>query len=224
MESLEISAKTVEEAIQRALEKLGVSREEVEVTVVKEGRSGVLGLGAEEATVRVRPLKSASEADTAEIAQGILEALVARLGVDASVVPHVPPFAEGNDEADTPIAFDIKGDDLGILIGRRGQTLSCLQYILRLMVANRIKSWLPVIVDVEGYKQHRYEVLQTLATRIAEQVRDRGMPFTLRPMPAFERRIIHLTLADHPDVATQSTGVGETRRVVILPRDKLGQD
>ena len=181
-------------------------------------------MGAEEATVRVRPLKSAPEADTAEIAQGILEALVARLGVDASVVPHVPPFAAGNDEADTPIAFDIKGDDLGILIGRRGQTLSCLQYILRLMVANRTKSWVPVIIDVESYKQHRYEVLQTLATRIAEQVRDRGMPFTLRPMPAFERRIIHLTLADHPDVATQSTGVGETRRVVILPRDKLGQD
>ncbi len=181
-------------------------------------------MGAEEATVRVRPLQSASEADIAEIAKGILEALIVRLGVDASIVPYVPPFAGGNDEAAAPIAFDIEGDDLGILIGRRGQTLSCLQYILRLMVANRTKSWLPVIVDVEGYKQHRYEVLQALAARIAEQVRVRGMPFTLRPMPAFERRIIHLTLADDPDVATQSTGVGETRRVVISPRDKLGQD
>ncbi len=223
MESLEMSAKTVEEATQRALEKLGVSREEVEVTVVKEGRSGILGLGAEEATVQVRALKSASGADNAEIARDILEALIVRLGVDASVVPHVPSFAGGNDES-APIAFDIEGDDLGILIGRRGQTLSCLQYILRLMVANRTKTWVPVIVDVEGYKQHRNEVLQALATRIADQVRVRSMSFTLSPMPAFERRIIHLTLADHPDVATESTGEGEMRRVVILPRDQLGQD
>ena len=224
MESLEMSDKTVEEATQRALEKLGVSREEVEVTVVKEGKSGILGLGAEEATVQVRPLKSASGADSAGIARDILEALIVRLGVDASVVPHVSPFAGGNDEAPPPIAFDIEGDDLGILIGRRGQTLSCLQYILRLMVANRTKTWVPVIVDVEGYKQHRYEVLQALATRIAEQVKVRSMSFTLSPMPAFERRIIHLTLADHPDVATESTGEGEMRRVVILPRNQLGQD
>ena len=220
MESLEISAKTVEEAIQRALEQLGVSREEVEVTVVKEGKPGVLGFGAEEATVRVRPLMPISETDMAETARSVVEVLLTKLGVVASIVPCVPPFAEGGDEATTPIAFDIKGDDLGILIGRGGQTLSCLQYIVRLIVAHQTKSWLPIIIDVEGYKQRRYETLQALARRIAEQVTAKGVPFTLKPMSAYERRIIHLTLADHPDVATQSTGEGEARRVVILPREK----
>ncbi len=218
MENLEISAKTVEEAIQRALEQLGVSREEVEVTVVKEGKPGVLGFGAEEATVRVRPLISTSKTDMAETAKSVVEALLTRLGVVASVVPYVPPFAEGDSEAS--IAFEIKGDDLGILLGRGGQTLVCLQYIVRLIVAHQTKSWLPIIIDVEGYKQRRHEELEALAQRIAEQVKTRGEPFTLRPMPAYERRIVHLTLADHPDVATQSTGEGEARRVVILPRAK----
>ena len=219
MKSLEISAKTVEEAIQRALEQLGVSRAEVEVTVVKEGKPGVLGFGAEEATVRVRPLMPASETDIAETVRSVVEALLTRLGVVASIEPYVPPFVGGGDEA-TPIAFDIKGEDLGILIGRGGQTLSCLQYIVRLIVAHQTKSWLPIIIDVEGYKQRRYETLQALARRIAEQVTAKGVPFTLKPMSAYERRIIHLTLADHPDVATQSTGEGEARRVVILPRAK----
>ncbi len=222
MENLEISAKTVEEAIQRALEQLGVNREEVEVTVVKEGRPGVLGFGAEEATVSVRPLVpvSKNEIDMAETARSIVEVLLTKMGVVASIVPRVPSFAEGSDEVAAPVAFDIKGDDLGILIGRGGQTLSCLQYIVRLIVAHQTKSWLPITIDVEGYKQRCDEVLQALARRIAEQVQAKEEPFTLRPMSAYERRIIHLTLADHPDVTTQSTGVGEARRVVILPREK----
>jgi len=220
MESLETNGKTVEEAIQRALEQLGVSRAEVEVTVVKEGKPGVLGFGAEEATVRVRPLMPTSETDIAETVRSVVEALLTKLGVVASIEPQVPPFAEGGDEATIPIVFDIKGEDLGILIGRGGQTLSCLQYIVRLIVAHQTESWLPIIIDVEGYKQRRYETLQALARRIAEQVTAKGVPFTLKPMSAYERRIIHLTLADHPDVATQSTGEGEVRRVVILPREK----
>jgi len=209
MESLEISAKTVDEAIQRALEELGVSREEVEVTVLKEGRPGILGLGSEEARIRVTPKK---EDNIAEAARSVLEALLNMMGVSASVVPQVRPSEAA------PIAFDIKGEDLGILIGRRGQTLSCLQYIVRLIVAHQTKSWVPIIIDVEGYKQRRYEALQALAWRIAEQVKAKGTPFRLEPMSSYERRIIHLTLADHPDVTTQGVGEGEGRRVVILPR------
>ena len=221
MEELEISAKTMEEAIQRALDQLRVSREEVEVTVVKEGRTGVLGLGAEEATVRVRPLVPESEAKTgtAEMVKSVVEALLAKLGLVASVVPQEPPLASGGDIVTTPITFNIKGDDLGILIGRRGETLACFQYVVRLIVAHQTKSWLPIIIDVEGYKQRRYEALQDMAQRTASQVKAREVPFTLQPMPAYERRIIHLTLADHPDVTTESTGVGEARRVVILPKE-----
>ena len=209
MESLEVSGKTVEEAIQRALEQLDVSRGEVNVTVLKEGRHGILGLGAEESRVRVEPLVSKPKKmdDIAGEAKEVLETLLTMLGVTASV--------EGEAKADVPVAFDIKGDDLGILIGRRGQTLACLQYLVRLIVAHQAKAWVPIVIDVEGYKQRRYEALQALAWRMAERVKTRGVPFTLEPMPAYERRIIHLALADHPDVATESTGVGEARRVVI---------
>ncbi len=177
-----------------------------------------MGLGAEEAIVRVSPLVPASKTDIAEIAKSVVEALLTRLGVVASIAPHSPPPVGEGDEAATPIALDIKGDDLGILIGRHGETLSCLQYIVRLIVAHKTESWLPITIDVEGYKQRRYEALRTLAQRIAEQVKAKGVPFTLRPMPAYERRIVHLTLADHPDVTTESTGEGEARKVVIEPK------
>ncbi len=220
MKNLEVSAKTVEEAIQRALEQLGVSREEVEVTVVKEGKHGILGLGTEEATVRVRLLMSKSKIDIAETARSILEALLTRMEVVASVVPQESPSGGEGDEASAPITFDIKGDDLGILIGRRGQTLSCLQYMVRLIVAHQTKTWLPIVIDVEGYKQRRYEALRALAWRVAEEVKAKETSFTLKPMPAYERRIIHLSLADHSDVTTESIGEGEARRVVILPKEK----
>jgi len=87
-------------------------------------------------------------------------------------------------------------------------------------VGHQTKTWIPIVIDVEGYKQRRYEALRNLALRVAEQVKASGMPFTLEPMPANERRIAHLTLADHPDVTTQSIGEGEARKVVILLREK----
>jgi spoIIIJ-associated protein len=141
------------------------------------------------------------------------------LGVDGSAVLQPPPVVEGEEPAES-ISLNIEGDDLGILIGRRGQTLSCLQYIVRLIVGHQKKSWLPVIIDVEGYKQRRYQALQVFARQMAEQVNAKKMSFTLEPMPAYERRIIHLALADHKDVMTESIGQGESRRVVILPREE----
>ena len=221
MKSLEVSAKTVEEAIQKALEQLSVSREEVEVTVVKEGKLGILGLGAEEATVRVRSLVMEPEerSEIAEAAKGVLENLLARLGVVASVVPETKPPVEGGEGASGVITLNVTGDDLGILIGRRGQTLGALQHVVRLIIAHQVKARVPIVIDVEGYKQRRYSALQALARRVAEQVKDRKKPFALEPMPAYERRIIHLALADDPDVTTESTGVGEARKVVIMPKE-----
>ena len=222
MESLEISAKTVEEAIQRALDQLGVSREEVEVTVVREGRTGILGLGAEEAVVRVKPLVPPApkeESGIVETAEAILEKLLTLMGVAGSVVSQAQPIVEKGQEATASVALNIEGDDLGILIGRRGYTLSCLQYIVRLIVGQQTKIWVPIVIDVAGYKQRRYRTLQTFARNMAEQVKAREASLILEPMPADERRIIHLTLADHPDVITESIGQGEARRVVILPRE-----
>jgi len=227
MDSLEISAKTVEEAIQQALEQLGIRREEAEITVLKEGRSGLFGLGSEEARVRVTPLQSAalpSEAEVARLAQEVLEKLVTAMGVTATVSVKPEPKVEGEDI--TPVSLNIEGDDLGILIGRRGQTLTDLQYVVRLIVAHQLRSGqarvrLPITIDVEGYKEHRYEALKNMALRMADQVRGNKTPFTLEPMTPFERRIIHLALVDNPDVTTYSIGEGESRKVVIAPKDKL---
>lgn len=158
----------------------------------------------------------ANNSEITEVAKSVLEVLITRMGVVASVVPQVKPVDEG--EEATSVNLDIKGDDLGILIGRRGQTLACLQYLVRLIVGHQTKAWVPIIVDVEGYKQRRYEALQALAWRLAEQVKARKIPFTLEPMLAYERRIIHLALADDADVTTESIGEGEARRVVIRPK------
>lgn len=211
MKELEVSAKTVDEAIQMALEQLGVDEDQVEVVVLRKGRSGVLGVGAEEARIKVKLLAQPKEKDdVAKVAKEALETLINSMGIAADV--SVTQASTG----ELPVTLDIEGDDLGILIGRRGQTLASLQYVVRLIVTEKLKMWVPINVDVAGYKKRRYESLRSLALRLAEQVKRSRRLISLEPMPADERRIIHLALADDPDVATQSMGEGETRKVAIL--------
>lgn len=212
MESLETSAKTVEEAVALALEKLGASRDEVEVVVLKEGKPGFLGLGSEEATVRVLRRQSEEERQAAVIlAKEVLERLLSLMKVSASIEEKEP-----SEEGRALVLLEITGDDLGILIGRRGQTLSSLQYLLYLMVGHQLKARVPVTIDVAGYRERRQEALRNLAWRMAERVMATGQPVPLEPMPASERRIIHLALQDYPGVITQSNGEGEDRKVTIL--------
>ena len=158
--------------------------------------------------------------DVVEVARGILETILEKAGVTATTTYRADAVVQEAERTPSPIIFDVKGEELGILIGRRGQTLSCLQYIVRLIVGNRMKTTTPpIVIDVNGYKQQRYQTLKTLAQRMAEEVEANDEPFTLEPMPAYERRIIHLALAEHPGVTTQSNGVGEARKVVIMPRE-----
>jgi len=165
---------------------------------------------------------SENKDDIAEVAKSVLETLLSLMDVSASVMLSTALFPGGEEEgAADSITLEIEGEDLGILIGRRGQTLSCLQYIVRLIVGHQTKVWLPIIIDVEGYKRRRYDALQAIAWRMAEMVKTRREPFALEPMSAFDRRIIHLTLADHSDVTTQSSGEGEARKVVILPKEQF---
>ena len=205
MEGIEITAATVEQAIEKAEAQLGLSRDQFEMEVVREGKSGILAKG-EEALIRVTPV-TPPENDAVKVVTEILDTLLGLLGVTGKVEVL-------SDEI--PLALDIKGDDLGILIGRRGQTLACLEYITKLIVVGRLKTWLPLSVDVAGYKERRRDSLQRLALYLAEQVKSRRNSITMEPMPADERRIVHLTLADNPDVTTHSIGEGEDRKVVIL--------
>jgi spoIIIJ-associated protein len=229
MKEVEISAKTVEEAIQQALEELGVSRNEVEVDVLSEGRHGVLGMGAEEARVRVRipealpsetGVETTHQDDLINITRDVLETILPKMGITATVVHQEEAVIQEQEKTPAPVVFNIEGDGLGILIGRRGQTLVCLQYIVRLIVSHQMKASAFIVIDVNGYKQHRYQSLKALANRIAEEVEASGEFFALEPMPAYERRIIHIALADHASVTTESTGIGEARKVVILPKEQ----
>lgn len=206
MEELEITAKTVEQAIEEAERQLGISRDQFEVEVVRESKSGVLGVRGKEAVIRVNPLAPAEE-DVVRVATEVLDTLLRLMGITARVEVL-------SDEI--PIALNIEGDDLGILIGRRGQTLASLGHIAKLVVAARLKAWMPLNVDVAGYKKRRQDSLQRLALYLAEQVKSRHRAITMEPMPPAERRVIHLSLADHPDVVTNSIGEGENRKVVIL--------
>jgi spoIIIJ-associated protein len=216
LKELEISAKTIEEATRIALEQLGVTKDEVEITVVKKGKSGVLGMGAEDARIKVALLEEEIEpvADDAEVSRQVLSEILRAMGIHATV------DVNRSSDPDVPVTLNIEGEDLGVLIGRRGQALSSLQYLVRLIVAEKLKRWISVNVDVDWYKKRHYDSLKKLALRLAEQVGKRKRPVTMEPMAADERRIIHITLANHPDVKTESMGEGEDRRVVIQSRKR----
>jgi spoIIIJ-associated protein len=209
MEVIEVTAGTVEQAIEKAEAQLGLSRDQFKVEVIREGRSGILGVGGREAVIRVSST-TLTEEDVVSRVTEVLDTLLGLMGAQGKVEVL-------SDEL--PLALNIEGDDLGILIGRRGQTLVALEYVTKLIVVQRLKAWVPLTIDVGGYRKHRRDSLQKLALYLAEQVKSRRRAMPMEPMPADERRIIHLALADHPDVTTQSIGEGENRKVVILPRE-----
>jgi spoIIIJ-associated protein len=206
MEGIEVTAATVEQAIVKAEAQLGMSRDEFEVEIIRGEMPDISEEEGEEAIIRVNPIGLPGK-DAIKVVTEILDTLLGLLGVTGKVEIL-------SDEI--PLDLDIKGDDLGILIGRRGQTLASLEYITKLMVVGRLKAWVPLAIDVAGYRKRRRDSLQRLALYLAEQVKSRRRAITMEPMPADERRIVHLTLADNPDVTTQSMGEGENRKVVIL--------
>ena len=224
MDSLEVSAKTVEEAIEEALKQLGLPRNQVEVEILKRGKSGFLGLGSEEARVRVTPSQSQQSttattyAPPAQLSQEVLENLLTLMSITAKVESKYSTAEETNKQAPSSLTLDIQGNDLGILIGRIGQTLASLQHIVRLIVAHHLKTRVDLVVDVEGYKERRHQSLEAMALRLAERVASSKQSITLEPMPAYERRVVHLALADHPNVMTRSIGDEESRKVIIVPK------
>ena len=157
-----------------------------------------------------------NEAAMAALAVELLSETVHRMGFEAEVVASWQEPDADNDER--YLLLNLHGRDLGALIGRRGDTLGNLQYLLRLMVNQRLHQWKNIVVDVEQYRQHRAEHLMQLALRSADQVAKTGRPLSLEPMPPNERRIVHLALRDHPNVFTESSGEGERRKIQILPK------
>lgn len=226
MKSIEISARTVAEAIQLALAQLGKDRDEVAIEVLEAGSD------EEEALVRVTAVdddeeSAIAEADEApaagsvdQIARRILEDLLERMDIHGYVTAVRSTVPGQRGEPEDTITLHVEGADeeaMGLLIGRRGETLRSLQFMVNLLVSRKVQKWPQIVVDVGNYRQRRQESLEGLARRMAERVRQSGRPLTLEPMGAYERRIVHLALRPDPTVYTESSGEGDNRKVVIYP-------
>jgi spoIIIJ-associated protein len=221
VEEIQKSAPSVEEAVDAALSELGVSEQEVEVSVLQDPRQGVLGIGAQEAVVSVR-LRRASEElsqddleEQGEIAAEFLEGVLSRIGISADVEPA---FEEGTMYVDIlgpETVSDDEDDDLGLLIGRHGQTLEALQELTRVVVVQRTGLRAKVVVDVEDYRRRQRSRLAAMAREVAKRVVRSGREEELDPMNPFERKIVHDAVAGVDGAQSSSTGEGMERRVVI---------
>ena len=210
MKSIEMTAKTVEEAIEIALRELDADRVEVEIDVISRGKPGILGIGSELASVRVTKVDGTS--DVLDSASEVLNNLVSHMDVD--VVVNLKEA--DNQETGGPV-FEIEGDDSGLIIGRKGETLRSLQFLTRFIVGRQTGERANLTVDVEGYDERRKQSLSNLANRVAERVVKTGRSIELEPMSARERRLVHVALSENSDVYTESSGDGRDRRVVVIP-------
>jgi spoIIIJ-associated protein len=246
--SLEIIAPSIEEAITRGAEEFGIPREELSVEILDEGTRGFLGLGTRQARVRltiregyegeipelpeviteveqVVPVPDvrveepeSDDAEALEISKSTVVELLDKMGIVAEVTAR---WGEKDDKSRIiPLHIDVTGSDLSILIGRKGETLTALQYISRLIVGKELRRPIAIVIDVEGYRARREQQLRQLARRMAQQTIERGRSMSLEPMPPNERRIIHIELRDHPQVYTESVGEADRRKVTILLRQE----
>ncbi len=198
--SIESKAKTVDEAIFAGLEELGLGIDQVDVEILSEGSKGFLGIGR---SALVRLTEKTAQDNRAE---EFLNGLFSKMGISA--VASAQPEGEA-------LSVEVSGDSTGVLIGRRGETLDALQYLTSLVVNKDAKDYTRIFVDTENYRKKREETLVSLANRIASKVAKSGKRVVLEPMNPYERRILHATLHDHPDVCTTSEGEEPYRRVII---------
>ena len=202
MMTVEITAKTKEEAISQALSELGITEEEAQIEVIEEGKAGFLGIGGKDAVVRVTALVT----DASAKAKDFLDKIFEITGEDVTV--------ESETNGDL-LSINLSGPDMGIVIGKRGETLDALQHLTSLVVNRGGGSFTKVSIDAENYREKRNDALSSLAHKLASKVVRTRRSTTLEPMNAYERRIIHSALQDHEKVTTYSVGQGVNRKVVI---------
>lgn len=205
MRSCEKSAKTIEEAVALAVQELGTTRDMVEIEVLEEPTKGLFGiLGGKQAKVKVIVKETLVDKAT-----GFLREIARAMDLVVSL--------EVEEESDM-VKVNFIGDDLGILIGRRGDTLDALQYLVNLVANKKEEKRVRVVLDVEGYRKRREQTLQNLAFKLADKVRRRGQEVVLEPMNPHERRVIHTALQNNRYVYTTSQGDEPFRKIIIAPK------
>ncbi|GGJ89604.1 Jag protein [Lentibacillus kapialis] len=204
MREITASGQTVDEAVQSALEQLDTTRDHVKVEVIDEGKKGLLGVfGSKRAYVKVT-----MEKNQIEEAEKFLRDVIGKMNVDANVTTT---FSENH------ITFDLSGGKIAILIGKRGQTLNAIQYLVHLVLNKDGDHYYTVSVDAEGYRGRRKETLESLAHKMADKALRFNKTVELEAMPAFERKIIHSALQTNEHVITSSEGAEPYRYIVIKP-------
>lgn len=208
MNFVEMSAKTVEDAITEALIQLGATSDEVDIEVLEKGPSGLFAIFSSK-LAKVRVTKKTCLED---VAKNFLSAVFKEMGLDVAIVLAV------DDKNNMDI--DLSGDNMGVLIGKRGQTLDSLQYLVSLVVNKESDHYVRIKLDTENYRTRRKKTLESLAGNLANKVKKTGKKFTLEPMNPYERRIIHSTLQNNNFVETHSEGDEPYRKVIIVPANK----
>ncbi len=202
---VEETGRSVDEAVGKAIARLGVPRENVDIRVLDQGSRGVLGLGSRDARVAVW---SRAAVGRDQVVRSVVAELIGLMGFPADI--SVQDTSES-------VRVEVAGDDLGPLIGKHGQTLASLEALVGLISGRRVGSMTRIEMDVMGYRERREAALQALARKTADRVARSGREIALLPMDARDRRIVHVALQDHRDVTTVSRGEGELRRVVVMP-------
>ena len=203
MDYIEVSAKTVDDAITEACQRLVVTSDKLEYEVIEEGSSGFLGIGSKPAVIKARAKSSVQDA-----AKDFLKDVFEAMGL--VVVVNVE-----YDEIENSMNIELSGDEMGVLIGKRGQTLDSLQYLVSLIVNKNVENYIRVKVDTENYRQRRKETLENLDKNISYKVKRTKRPVSLEPMNPYERRIIHSALQNDKYVTTYSEGEEPFRHVVV---------
>ncbi len=203
MDFIEVSAKTVDDAITEACQKFTVTSDKLEYEVVDEGKSGLLGIGAKPAVIKVR-VKSSIEDKAKDFLKDVFAAMNLTVVCDVKY-----------DDVESTMDIELSGDEMGILIGKRGQTLDSLQYLVSLVVNKDVENYIRVKVDTENYRKRRKDTLENLAKNISYKVKRTKRPVSLEPMNPYERRIIHSALQNDRYVTTYSEGEEPFRHVVV---------
>ncbi len=213
MQSVEIEAKTIEEAIALACEKLGATREQLNIEIIEQGPGKLMSLFSSKktkirATRSSRPL-SGTDTDAVQAVQTVLDKIVTRIQAEATVAME---------HLDDEILYTINGDGSGIFIGKHGQTLEAIQYLLNKIRLSRYRDLPHIQVDCESYRSRHLESMVELANRMSEKAKKRGAPVTTNPLSPGDRRIIHMTLKKDAELTTWSKGNGTLKKVIIAPR------
>lgn len=211
MPAIETTGKTIEEALEAALTQLQVPPERVEVEVLEEPGRAVLGLVPTAAKIRVTVLR-----ENALQAERLIQELLQKMDIEAQIEHRLDSQDQG------PAIIDIRGEDLGLLIGWRGDTLRALQLLVNTMVRQALPDAEAVVLDIERYRARREESVRELALRVADRAKRDQQRIGLDPMQPYERRVVHTALAEDPEVSTESEGEEPQRRVVITPKDVRG--